>query len=43
MGNSLAVRLPRRVVEILDLREGDAIEVHVVGPPAIYWIMKEVK
>ena len=28
-GNSLAVRLPAAVVEALDLKEGDEIEVHV--------------
>lgn len=30
-GNSLAVRLPASVVEALDLKEGDNIEVHVTG------------
>jgi antitoxin MazE len=30
-GNSLAVRLPRAVVEALQLNEGDSIEVHVMG------------
>jgi antitoxin MazE len=30
-GNSLAVRLPQAVVEALDLKEGDAIEIQVVG------------
>lgn len=30
-GNSLAVRLPAAVVEILDLKEGDNIEIHVTG------------
>jgi antitoxin MazE len=30
-GNSLAVRLPRCVVEALRLKEGDNIEIHVVG------------
>jgi antitoxin MazE len=30
-GNSLAIRLPRAVVEVLGLKEGDAIEVHVSG------------
>lgn len=30
-GNSLAVRLPASVVEILDLKEGDDIEIHVIG------------
>ena len=28
-GNSLAVRLPAAVVEALDLREGDDIDIHV--------------
>lgn len=31
-GNSLAVRLPRSVVEALGLKEGDSIEIQVVGP-----------
>ena len=31
-GNSLAVRLPQTVVEVLELREGDAVEIHVAGP-----------
>ena len=30
-GNSLAVRLPASVVEALELKEGDAIEIHVAG------------
>jgi antitoxin MazE len=30
-GNSLAIRLPQSVVEALRLKEGDSIEVHVVG------------
>lgn len=30
-GNSLAVRLPVAVVQALDLKEGDDIELHVVG------------
>ncbi len=30
-GNSLAVRLPASVVEALELREGDEIEIHVAG------------
>ena len=30
-GNSLAVRLPRAVVEALKLREGDEIEITVAG------------
>lgn len=30
-GNSLAVRIPAAVVEALDLREGDDIEIHVAG------------
>ena len=30
-GNSLAVRLPATVVEALQLREGDDIEIHIAG------------
>jgi antitoxin MazE len=30
-GNSLAIRLPKSVVEALGLKEGDSIEVHVAG------------
>ncbi len=30
-GNSLAVRLPAPVVEALQLKEGDDIEIHIVG------------
>ena len=30
-GNSLAVRLPASVVDALTLKEGDEIEIHVVG------------
>ncbi len=30
-GNSLAVRLPTSVVEVLGLKEGDDIEIDVVG------------
>ena len=30
-GNSLAVRLPRSVVEALGLKEGDSIEIHVAA------------
>ena len=30
-GNSLAIRLPAAVVEALGLKEGDEVEVHVVG------------
>jgi antitoxin MazE len=30
-GNSLAVRLPAAVVETLDLKEGDEIEIEVTG------------
>lgn len=30
-GNSLAVRLPQAVVEVLELKEGDSIEIQVVG------------
>lgn len=31
-GNSLAIRLPTAVVQALDLKEGDEIEVHLAGP-----------
>jgi antitoxin MazE len=30
-GNSLAVRLPQPVVEALDLKEGDSIEIEAAG------------
>lgn len=30
-GNSLAIRLPATVVEVLDLKEGDDVEVQVAG------------
>ncbi|MBV9539337.1 MAG: AbrB/MazE/SpoVT family DNA-binding domain-containing protein [Acidisphaera sp.] len=30
-GSSLAVRLPAAVVQALELREGDEIEIHVMG------------
>jgi antitoxin MazE len=30
-GNSLAVRLPAKIVEALELRAGDDIDIHVVG------------
>lgn len=33
-GNSLAVRLPASVVEALDLKPGDNIEIHVSGDRA---------
>ena len=33
-GNSLAVRLPVTVVEALQLKEGDDIEIHVTGERA---------
>ncbi len=31
-GNSLAVRLPAAVVEALELKEGDQIEIRIAGP-----------
>ena len=34
-GNSLAIRLPAAVVEALDLKEGDDIQVHVAGTGAL--------
>jgi antitoxin MazE len=33
-GNSLAIRLPASVVEALELKEGDEVEVHVAGERA---------
>ena len=33
-GNSLAIRLPASVVEVLELKEGDEVEVHVSGDRA---------
>ena len=33
-GNSLAIRLPASVVDALELKEGDEVEVHVVGARA---------
>jgi antitoxin MazE len=33
-GNSLAIRLPASVVQALGLKEGDEVEVHVVGDRA---------
>jgi antitoxin MazE len=30
-GNSLAIRLPAAVVEVLELKEGDNVEIHVAG------------
>ncbi len=32
-GNSLAVRLPAAVVEALKLKEGNQIEIRIVGDP----------
>ena len=34
-GNSLAVRLPAAVVEVLGLKEGDDIEIDVIGSRAL--------
>jgi antitoxin MazE len=34
-GNSLAIRLPAVVVEIMDLKEGDEIDVRVAGTGAV--------
>jgi antitoxin MazE len=33
-GNSLAIRLPAAIVEILGLKEGDDVEIHVAGSRA---------
>ena len=40
-GNSLAVRLPSSVVEALDLKNGDDIEIEVVG--ARQWEVKRTE
>ncbi|RYF93145.1 MAG: AbrB/MazE/SpoVT family DNA-binding domain-containing protein [Caulobacteraceae bacterium] len=34
-GNSLALRLPATVVEAMDLKEGDDVDVHVAGARAL--------
>jgi antitoxin MazE len=34
-GNSLAVRLPASVVEALELKEGEEIEIHVLGARSV--------
>ncbi len=34
-GNSLAVRLPTAVVEALAIKEGEEVEIHVVGERSI--------
>jgi antitoxin MazE len=34
-GNSLAVLLPTAIVDALELKEGDDIEIHVVGEKAL--------
>lgn len=39
-GNSLAVRLPAAVVQALDLKEGEDIELHVVGSRALEVVRK---
>lgn len=39
-GNSLAVRLPASVVEALDLKEGEDIEIHVVGRRSLEIVRK---
>ena len=50
-GNSLAVRLPAAVVEALELKEGDDIEIHVAGartfevtrPPAAHELLTRLR
>jgi antitoxin MazE len=34
-GNSLAIRVPSAVVEALDLKEGDEVEVRIAGPRSL--------
>ena len=38
-GNSLAIRLPAAVVEALELKEGDDIEIHVVDERKGTWVL----
>ena len=41
-GNSRAVRLPKSIVEKLDLREGDEINLGVAeGPPATFEVSRQ--
>ena len=39
-GNSLAVRLPAAVVEVLQLQDGDDIEIHVEAPRVLTIVKK---
>lgn len=39
-GNSLAVRLPAALVDALGLKEGEDIEIHVVGQRALEVVRK---
>jgi antitoxin MazE len=50
-GNSLAIRIPAAVVEVLKLKKGDEVEVHVVGKRAFgiardrsrEWALKRIR
>lgn len=39
-GNSLAVRLPAAVVELLQLQDGDEVEIHVDAPRVLTVVKK---
>ncbi|MFZ5668671.1 MAG: AbrB/MazE/SpoVT family DNA-binding domain-containing protein [Pseudomonadota bacterium] len=39
-GNSLAVRIPAGVAEVMDLKEGDEIDIRVTGPRALELVAK---
>ena len=39
-GNSLAVRIPAAVVEVMQLKEGDEIEIQVTGAKAFELVRK---
>ena len=40
-GNSLAVRLPAAIVELLQLKEGDEIEIRVAGDPRNFEVSRK--
>ncbi|AWK15118.1 AbrB/MazE/SpoVT family DNA-binding domain-containing protein [Candidatus Fukatsuia symbiotica] len=41
-GNSLAVRLPSELIKLLELREGDSIEI-IVDEPRVFSVRKKQK
>ena len=40
-GNSLAIRLPASIVELLQLKEGDEIDIHVAGDPRNFEVSRQ--